>query len=269
MASTWYYAEANRQVGPVSEAELDSLVAAGTIRPDTLVWHEGLANWAPYQTVKPNAPANLPPPTSVDPYTSAAAVAAPEPTRFCSECGQSRPSREMVAFGDRLVCVNCKDRFTHQLRETGYTPGRFQYAGFWIRFLARIIDSIVMNIVILPVTFILMGATAFSAGSSDPNVIGPAVMAAQGLVMLFAFAVAIGYDTFFVYKFGATPGKMVVGKKVVMADGSPLTLGRAFGRYLAYIVSSFTIGIGFIIAAFDDEKRALHDRICDTRVVAK
>jgi len=44
-------------------------------------------------------------------------------------------------------------------------------------------------------------------------------------------------------------------------------VGQAVGRYLAYLLNSFTLLIGFIIAGFDTEKRALHDRICDTRVV--
>jgi uncharacterized RDD family membrane protein YckC len=54
---------------------------------------------------------------------------------------------------------------------------------------------------------------------------------------------------------------------VVRSNGERITTGRAAGRYFAYLLSAFTLAIGFIIAAFDPEKRAMHDRICDTRVI--
>jgi uncharacterized RDD family membrane protein YckC len=60
---------------------------------------------------------------------------------------------------------------------------------------------------------------------------------------------------------------MLLGLKVVRPDGSPLTYWRGFGRYWGTVVSGFTCMIGYIIAAFDDEKRALHDHICSTRVI--
>jgi len=55
--------------------------------------------------------------------------------------------------------------------------------------------------------------------------------------------------------------------RVVTARGDRLPLSLSAGRYLAQLVSSATLSIGYIMAAFDPEKRALHDRICNTRVV--
>ena len=56
--------------------------------------------------------------------------------------------------------------------------------------------------------------------------------------------------------------------KIVTADGGRVSYARAFGRYFAKMLSGFTCAIGFIIAAFDNpQKRALHDYICNTRVV--
>jgi uncharacterized RDD family membrane protein YckC len=81
--------------------------------------------------------------------------------------------------------------------------------------------------------------------------------------------IAIGYETFFIGKYGATPGKMACKIKVVTADGGKVSYLLAFGRYFAKVLSSLTCLIGYIMAAFDDEKRALHDRICNTRVVFK
>src|SRR5213594_1867416 len=56
----WYYAEAGKQAGPITEEELLRLADSGRIQADTLVWHEGLANWQVYGYVKPT-PAGRPP----------------------------------------------------------------------------------------------------------------------------------------------------------------------------------------------------------------
>ena len=70
--------------------------------------------------------------------------------------------------------------------------------------------------------------------------------------------------------FGASyKGKMACNLKVVVEDGSQITYLRALGRHFAKWISSMILAIGFIMAAFDDEKRTLHDRICETRVVRK
>ena len=87
--------------------------------------------------------------------------------------------------------------------------------------------------------------------------------------LLTAVGLAIGaaYEIILVSKFGATLGKMAFRLKVVTAEGGPVSVAQAAGRYFAGILSYLTCGIGFIIAAFDDQKRALHDRICGTRVI--
>jgi uncharacterized RDD family membrane protein YckC len=75
------------------------------------------------------------------------------------------------------------------------------------------------------------------------------------------------YYWFFLSHYSATPGKMALGLKVIRPDGSPLTGGRIVGRYFAEMLSGMILAIGYIMAGFDDERRALHDRICDTRVI--
>jgi uncharacterized RDD family membrane protein YckC len=62
---------------------------------------------------------------------------------------------------------------------------------------------------------------------------------------------------------------MALGLKVVRSNGAPLGWGVSIGRYFMYIVSGIILGIGYIMAGFDDEKRTLHDRACDTRVIYK
>jgi uncharacterized RDD family membrane protein YckC len=70
-------------------------------------------------------------------------------------------------------------------------------------------------------------------------------------------------------RWGATLGKMALGVKIVRADGGRVGYGRAFGRGWAWVLSEIILFIGFIIAGFDSKKRALHDYICDTRVIWK
>jgi uncharacterized RDD family membrane protein YckC len=60
---------------------------------------------------------------------------------------------------------------------------------------------------------------------------------------------------------------MALGLLVVRSDSERITYLRAFGRSFAELLSSFFFGVGYLLAAFDDEKRALHDHICDTRVI--
>jgi uncharacterized RDD family membrane protein YckC len=88
-------------------------------------------------------------------------------------------------------------------------------------------------------------------------------------VQLMNIVVPAIYATFFLGRYGATLGKMACGLKVVRPDGDPIGYPRALGRYFAEILSGMILGIGYLMAAFDSEKRSLHDRICSTRVVRK
>ena len=77
------------------------------------------------------------------------------------------------------------------------------------------------------------------------------------------------YEVCFLGRFGATPGKMVCRLRVVGPDHTRLTYTRALARHFAGMLSLLTLLIGYLIAAFDSEKRALHDHICNTRVVCR
>jgi uncharacterized RDD family membrane protein YckC len=162
----------------------------------------------------------------------------------------------LVRFGPNLVCANCKPAFAQRLREGAVPVTGMRYAGFWIRFVAVILDSIALFLVNSIITFALFGS-------------GFSTMDLSRLAMMELISLTLGcsYYVFFWSRFGATPGKMALKLKVVTAQGGPISLGRAFGRYFAYVLSGLTLGIGYIIAAFDSEKRALHDHICNTRVI--
>lgn len=209
----WYYAAAGTQVGPIDETELNRLVTLGTVRADTLVWHDGLASWQPLGVVRGMAPA-------------AAAVV-----------------------------------------------GR-HYGGFWIRFLARLIDGIIVGIAnaIIRIPFMLLfglgaGGLGRGRGLGDGMIFGPAMAGLLGISTLIGLAIGVAYEVYFLSAHGATPGKMALGLKVIRADGGPISPMLALARYFASWVSAVILMIGYIMAAFDAEKRALHDRICETRVI--
>lgn len=195
-------------------------------------------------------------------------------TYYCSECGRPTAPEELARFGDRLVCPYCKDAYAQKLREGVAPMGAVRFGGFWLRFLAVLIDGIILAIPLGIVQFLVMGAMGLPLMRLQPDTPPDEVFAALGpmfgmigLLSLFSMAIGCTYETFFLVKFGATPGKMALGVKVVRPDGSLLTVGRAIGRYFGKMLSAMILYIGYIMAGFDSQKRALHDMICDTRVV--
>jgi uncharacterized RDD family membrane protein YckC len=257
---SWYYADAGRQVGPVEDAALDELVRSGAVRDDTLVWKEGMPNWQPHSAVRGPKP--------VAPPMPAVPIAAN--SSFCSECGRPFPSNQLVAIGNASVCAQCKPVYLQRVQEGGQAIGARRYAGFWIRFVAVIIDTIILvvieSIINIPLAMVIGAGSVGVATSGSAAGLG-AILAAQGVLIVVNLAISIAYYVYFWSSRGATPGKMALGLKIIRADGGPLSVGLALGRYLAYILDGFTLLIGFIIAGFDDQKRSLHDRICDTRVI--
>jgi uncharacterized RDD family membrane protein YckC len=145
--------------------------------------------------------------------------------------------------------------------------GVMNYAGFWIRFAAKFVDGLIMGVVLIPL-YIPLFMLMFRAGNGGAGE-GPTMLIVQLLTNLAQFTVSLGYNTFFIGKYGATPGKMVCGIKVVSPDGEKISYARALGRAAAEILSGMICYIGYLIVAFDDQKRALHDHICSTRVVYK
>jgi uncharacterized RDD family membrane protein YckC len=133
------------------------------------------------------------------------------------------------------------------------------YAGFWVRFVAVLLDGIILFVASVIVQLFL--APMLRSARTD------VMLMALGIEYLTGMVIGATYEGLFVSRLGATPGKMALDLKVVRPDGGPVSLGRAVGRYFAKIVSGIILGIGYIIAGFDSQKRALHDMICDTRVI--
>lgn len=121
-----------------------------------------------------------------------------------------------------------------------------EYAGFWIRLGAGIIDLLILGFIVGIVACVF------------PS---PIICIAVGLPVSVAHFVG-----FWAWR-GQTPGKMAMGIKVIRTDSSPLTWQSALLRYWGYIVSAMILFIGFIWIAFDSRKQGIHDKIADTYVV--
>jgi uncharacterized RDD family membrane protein YckC len=172
-----------------------------------------------------------------------------------------------VRFGDRWVCGNCKEAFTQRLREGVAPTGAVVYAGFWVRVGAFLIDAIILSAAWGVLAAVMFLALAPGLRRTGPEVAMASFTIVFGLFYLILLAGTVCYEAFFVSRSGATPGKKVLSLKVVMPDGGPVSLGRAFGRYFAKILSSIPLYFGFIMIGFDTEKRGLHDYVCNTRVI--
>ncbi len=142
-------------------------------------------------------------------------------------------------------------------------PTRF--AGFWIRFFAYIIDSIVMAgifAVIFAIIAVVLGVDSFSRWMGDPAT----SVSINGLSFIVGLAYFVWMES---SEKQATVGKMAMGIIVVDDAGRRLTPGRAAGRYLGKIISSIILLIGFIMVAFHEKKKGLHDVMANTLVIYK
>ncbi|GAB6096270.1 hypothetical protein JCM14469_25230 [Desulfatiferula olefinivorans] len=254
----WYYAVGKERIGPLDEADFEACVASGQITAKTLVWNSTFSGWTRLADV-PDYPGKAKEP---DPIPGVP-VTAPEPigeTARCSECGGEFYDEELVRFENARVCAGCKPLFVQKIRE-GVSVGGPVYAGFWIRVAAKFIDGLILSVVNMLMGFV-MGLLMVPV-LDDPA----ATLQFTLFTMFLQILVAAAYSSLFLGHFSATPGKMACGLKVITADQGQVSYMRGFARYFGELVSGITLGIGYLMAGWDSEKRALHDRICATRVI--
>jgi uncharacterized RDD family membrane protein YckC len=187
--------------------------------------------------------------------------------QFCSECGRPYAPEDLVRFGSVVVCAECKPNYVQQMREGGAAASSVRYGGFWRRFVAILVDGILLWIVLLPLRLVLAPPRATAMDLYHFGFGHTFWATFWSWNTGIAYAVEFVYYVYFLSQKGATLGKMLMGVKVVTAKGGPISVGRAIGRYFARNLSWMTLFIGYIMAAFDDQKRALHDYICGTRVI--
>jgi len=182
---------------------------------------------------------------------------------FCGKCGKDNPP-------GAKFCENCGSVLelvpTYQQQRPTYAVGNWlshEHAGFLPRFVAYIIDAIILGIVgwIISIPF----GTSYSYGYQmdfnygyNLNPTGTILTALIGLA----------YMVYFEGGRGATPGKMVMKLKVIGTDGRmPIGYGTAVIRWIGKLISTIVIFLGHIWIIFDKEKQGWHDKIANTFVV--
>jgi uncharacterized RDD family membrane protein YckC len=153
------------------------------------------------------------------------------------------------------------------------------YAGFWLRFVAYLIDGVIVGfglLVLLVPIFFLMGGMAMVESlprhGAEPN---PGVIAAfVALVLSLAGVAVIGKWLYHAYlesgEKQASWGKQALNIYVTDLSGSRITFGRASGRFFAKIITGLIpLWIGYIMAGFTERRQALHDMIASTLVLRK
>ncbi|HPA50641.1 MAG TPA: RDD family protein [Thermoanaerobaculia bacterium] len=247
MEISWFVSRDGQPAGPFSEAELVTAALAGEIGPDTLVWHEGMPAWTRLID-EPSAP-SLP--------------GISRRMTDCSECRRSVPLDETVPFRGHTFCAACKPVVLMRIEE-GLPPCQGPaFARFGTRLSARFVDMLGLWIVTTAIQIPIVGIPLITQITPD----SPGFWVRQIAAMLVGVAGNAAYYIVLHGRSGQTLGKRLMRIRVVRADGSPLGFGKATSRFFADMLSSMTLFIGYLMAAFDEEHRALHDRLCDTRVV--
>ncbi|MGA7579367.1 MAG: RDD family protein [Desulfobaccales bacterium] len=180
---------------------------------------------------------------------------APESANFCQHCGQT---------------LNWAATGTQIQRTAARRPVPFEYAGFWLRLVAFVIDTIVVAMVILGAVTVLKVVLGVPVGLSAGRYGVQALERGRGLIFLIIMVVPWLYWALMESSSQqATLGKMALGLKVTDLEGEPISFGKATGRYFGKFVSELILYIGFMMAGWTAKKQALHDIMAGTLVVKK
>ena len=147
------------------------------------------------------------------------------------------------------------------------------YAGFTVRFVATIIDTI-FTLPLIMVIFSVVGIEFSDITSINQmmeeiasNALPIAEEASQKIADFVYWVILMSYSIYFLTSDKqATPGKRIMNIYVATKDGNKLSLNHCFARFFASILSGLLFGAGFLLIIFTKEKTALHDLICNTRV---
>lgn len=172
--------------------------------------------------------------------------------KYCPTCGA--PTGPKAEY-----CIKCGTN----LAETSAIVAKVsEYAGFWRRLVAVIIDGLLLGIV----GRLIFGRFAF------PFLFLPKIKSMLATNNFFFSYFLLGWPYYALMESSfrqATLGKIALGIMVTDLEGKRISFARATGRHFAKIISGFILFIGFIMAGFTQKKQALHDIIADCLVVKK
>ena len=227
-SAVWYYVAANnKEYGPVPGAKISSLLREKKLNADSLVWSQNMVDWKPLSTTP----------------LSSLLEQVKEPPRVRNSVpipSRMTPTRKAHARDDSIV-----------------------YAGFWLRFVAALLDELILFVIIF-VVFLTMGLR--SEGSLQEM-----SEADFEILVLFVRAVAFWLYHACMESSGlqATLGKRALGLQVTDLVGERISFGKATGRHLGKYISMLLLLIGYLMAAWTARKQALHDMMAGCLVIQK
>jgi uncharacterized RDD family membrane protein YckC len=198
-------------------------------------------------------------------------------TAFCPTCGQAVTVLVAPAPGSGPITSGPISPAPIATANAAY--GGVEYAGFWLRFVAYLIDGVISGIafvILLIPLFVLTGAGAALSKIGSGENISDEVAAFLGLGFIFGFFGIIFLVSWLYYALSessawqATLGKKMLNLKVTDMTGQPISFGRASGRFFARIITHMIpLAIGYILAGFTEKKQAIHDMIASCLVLRK
>lgn len=204
---------------------------------------------------------------------------------FCSQCGAQ--STAGAAFchkcGARLVSntagVSSPVLTANYATAVAPVPPAIpvlpegSYGGFWLRVVAYLVDQLLLGAATLPFLFLLVPSFSRVTREAEanqqpgPEVIFP-ILASMSLFLAIAFCASWLYEALLTSSsWQGTVGKRILRLKVTDDFGNKISFGRATARFFAKILSGWVMYVGFIMVAFMERKRGLHDVICNTQVL--
>lgn len=228
MSSQWYYVENDFEVGPVDEATIRGKVRDGVVGPRDQVWRDDLPDWVEARTLTDLFPDSGP------------ANAEPGPV--------ATPPNGTGPLADRLQ---------RSVADPSDVDG-YEYASFWQRLVATFVDNFLLRIAGIVIGIVVAMTASRQFANSDAF---GAVLIVVGLfinMLYFGFFEGSSKQ--------ATPGKMAMSLIVTDLNGNPAGAGRCMLRYVASLLSTVLLLIGYLIQPFTPRKQALHDLICGTLV---
>lgn len=200
---------------------------------------------------------------------------------FCSKCGAQNSA---IAQS----CQNCGLTLSSSLAPAqaaaparayapappvAYAPPSI-YGGFWIRFLAHLIDHVILGVVAAPLFFITVLPSIIRIAQQADRDQEPSPEMIITIVSSVFVYIALAFVGQWLYEslltssaWQGTIGKKILRLKVVDETGNRIGFGRATGRFFAKILSSMFFCIGFIMIGFTERKTGLHDMLAGTRVL--
>ncbi len=255
--NVWYYVDRHQQrQGPVDAEIIREAYRGGQIDGESLVWREGMSQWAPLKQFELEFDLEDEP----SPLASAPTMALP-PTRY------DAPAPAYASpYAPPMATVATDVDFDGGASD-------IVYAGFWRRFCALFVDGLLVATVNYAIFFVLllvfgMGGGLLSGMENAASGLNGAMMGLQLSMYVIGLGISAGY---FVLQESseaqATLGKRLVGIKVTDLQGQRLSRLHALGRWASHLLCYFTLYIGYVMAAFTDRKQGLHDMVASTLVV--